>query len=329
MPCYRPITAYRSTSPYAVRHAKTGKPVLQFANAIDEFDTAAGYISLYEERVKLPCGKCVGCRLKRSAEWSVRILHEARYHKQSSFLTLTYSTEHLPPNGSLRKEDFREFIKRLRERLREVGHAPLKYYMCGEYGDDRLRPHYHAILFGYFPDDGVAAANNPGANNPLWRSALLEETWRYGRVLVGKVTAASAAYVARYTMKKSYGLEAESEYTATERLPSYTGMSKGIGKRYFNDFQAEIYNNDNVLREDNLHEVSVPRYYDKLKAKYEAEVSNPKVNTPDINSVKRGRTQKARAMNPRDMSPERLAVREETVKLRVKRLRRPHEENDR
>lgn len=279
--------------------------------------------------MKLPCGKCVGCKLKKSSEWATRIMHEARYHKQTSFLTLTYQTESLPPNGTLDKSHFVGFIKRLRERLREKGHAKLKYYMCGEYGDKTERPHYHAILFGWFPHDAVIADNNPGAANPLWRSAFLEEVWGLGRVLVGHVTESSAAYVARYTMKKLHAQEADHAYKETERIPPYTAMSKGIGARYFADYQTEIYSNDNVLRENDLQPVSVPRYYDKLKAKAEMKAELAKFNIRDINSVKRSRTQKAQAMNPRDMTPERLAVREEVVNLRVKRLRRSHEENAR
>lgn len=339
MPCYRLLTAYRNTSPFAARHEKTGKPVLRFSYDPREMSLPAGPVSLYEERLKLPCGKCDGCKLKRSSEWATRIMHEARYYKATSFLTLTYSTEQLPLNGTLRKSDFQGFIKRLRERLREKGHANLKYYMCGEYGDQRQRPHYHAILFGWFPDDGILADNNPGAANPLWRSAFLETVWcdskgnSLGRVLVGKVTEASAAYVARYTMKKLHGQEGDREYAETERIPPYTAMSKGIGLRYLVDHMAEIYNNDNVLRENDLQPVSVPRYYDKKKAEYEANPAKfnlkAPVKTRSIESVKRRRTEKARAMNPRDMTPERLAVREEVVKLRVKRLRRAHEENDR
>lgn len=335
MPCYKPLTAYRSTSPYGAKHEKTGKPVIVFSNDPSDIDRPAGYVGLYEERMKLPCGKCVGCKLRRSAEWAVRIMHEARYHKVSSFLTLTYSTEALPPNGTLHHPDFQGFMKRLRERLRERGHAQLKYYMCGEYGDNRERPHYHAILFGYFPVDGEKIGetvnkvqlhdNNPGAANPLWRSSFLEEVWELGRVLVGKVTESSAAYVARYTMKKLHGQEADEAYVKTERQPPYTAMSKGIGARYFADYQAEIYNNDNVLRENDLQPVPVPRYYDKLKAKFQVSKDAHKVKTRDIESVKRGRSENARKKNPRDQTPERLAVREESVKLRTKVLRRQHD----
>lgn len=344
MPCYRPITAYRSTSPYGPRHEKTGKPVLRLTYDPGELLLPVGKISLYEERMRLPCGSCDGCRLKRSSEWASRIMHEARYHKASSFLTLTYSTEQLPPNGTLDKTHFQGFMKRLRERLRVRGHAKLKYYMCGEYGDQRERPHYHAILFGFFPENKRSYGgrkvykttphdNNPGAANPIWRSEFLEELWcdekgkSLGRVLVGHVTEQSAAYVARYTMKKLHGQAAEEVYAETERIPPYTAMSKGIGARYFAEFQAEIYNNDSVMCENGLQDSPVPRYYDKLKAKYEADPAAKPVNTKSIESVKRRRSEKAAAMNPRDMTPERLAVREEVVKLRVKRLRRSYEEH--
>ena len=65
----------------------------------------------------VPCGKCMACRVKRTMEWSVRILDEASYYKTNTFLTLTYNDENLPKDGSLSKEEVQKYLKRLRERL--------------------------------------------------------------------------------------------------------------------------------------------------------------------------------------------------------------------
>lgn len=349
MPCFNPLVAYRSHAPNGAKHVKSGLPVLQFSRDPGALEKPIGYTDLYTERLRLPCGKCDGCRLKKASEWALRCTHEARYHKQSSFLTLTYATDQLPPNGSLSTDHFQLFMKRLRERLRERGIDGLKYYMCGEYGDRTHRPHYHAILFGFMPEDRYRVNNNPGTKDPLWRSAFLEEVWSHGRVLVGEVTQASASYVARYTMKKLYGQEAEREYVQAGKVPPFTRMSKGIGGRYLDDFQHEIYQHDNILREDNMEPVSVPRYYDKRRAKNEAEwqkqrqsqptnsTPNSQVNQPtnsaggvqppdsitnDIVSVKRRRSQNAALMDPRENGPERLAVRAEVLKARIRSLRR-------
>jgi len=44
----------------------------------------------------LPCGKCTGCKLERSRQWAVRLMHEAQLHERTSFITLTYRDEDLP-----------------------------------------------------------------------------------------------------------------------------------------------------------------------------------------------------------------------------------------
>ena len=46
--------------------------------------------------LEVPCGKCIGCRIAKRKEWSLRMLHELTYHPQSSFITLTYDDYNLP-----------------------------------------------------------------------------------------------------------------------------------------------------------------------------------------------------------------------------------------
>lgn len=121
MTCYHPIKAFRTAS--GVSFSELGR------------DDHLGDI-------ELPCGRCVGCRLRRANEWALRVMHEAKLHPANCFVTLTYRDEDLPENGSLRHRDFQLFMKRLRKR------ADVRFYMCGEYGEQKLRPHYHACLFG-------------------------------------------------------------------------------------------------------------------------------------------------------------------------------------
>ena len=97
------------------------------------------------QNLEVPCGKCIGCRIAKRKEWSLRMLHELTYHPQSSFVTLTYDDYHLPPCCSLKKRHLQLFLKRLRKNL---GERRIKYFACGEYGGQTMRPHYHAILFG-------------------------------------------------------------------------------------------------------------------------------------------------------------------------------------
>ena len=124
--CYRPIRAYLRSE---------GGPV--------SFSEVKNSTS-----VDLPCGRCIGCRKERARSWMIRAVHEAQLHTENSFVTLTYGPGNLPAHGSLCYRDVQLFIKRFRK-----ARGPFRYLVCGEYGAQLLRPHYHMIMFGVgFPD---------------------------------------------------------------------------------------------------------------------------------------------------------------------------------
>lgn len=183
MPCFSPIQGFRAHSV----NPDTGKRSIVF-NCKEGFR---------ELSVELPCGNCIGCRLEKSRQWAMRIMHEAQLHEHNSFLTLTYSDQYLPKNNSLKKDDVQKFLKRLRRRLDK----PIRYYQCGEYGEKFHRPHYHMCLFGHdFYDDREHFKTSTG--DKLYVSELLSEVWGMGHCLIGDLTFESAAYVARYVTKK-------------------------------------------------------------------------------------------------------------------------------
>ena len=80
MTCYHPLTAYIDLD----CKTENGKKKIVFS-------TPKG-LSQYEE-IKLPCGKCIGCRLERSRQWAVRAVLEALLHEHNCFITLTYDDE--------------------------------------------------------------------------------------------------------------------------------------------------------------------------------------------------------------------------------------------
>ena len=161
----------------------------------------------YGERIRLgtqadasnlviPCGKCIGCRAAHAAQWGARCAHEASQHPCNRFVTLTYDDEHLPPNGFLAKRDLCLFLKRLRKQ-----HEPnkLRFFAAGEYGETTGRPHYHLLLFGIrFTDEQLAAGSG---QHKLYTSDTLDSIWGKGSGRIGRVTAASATYVAQYQVK--------------------------------------------------------------------------------------------------------------------------------
>ena len=117
-------------------------------------------------------------------------------YDDNCFITLTYSNQHIPADGSLDVRVFQKFMKRLRKRFGDG----IRFYHCGEYGSLLGRPHYHACLFNFdFPDKYLWKENN---GQKLYRSPSLEELWPYGYSSIGTVTFESAAYVARYILKR-------------------------------------------------------------------------------------------------------------------------------
>lgn len=160
------------------------------------------------------CGRCLQCRIRRRTAWTLRMLHEASTADDSLFVTLTYRDDQLMMrNGvpNLVPSDLRKFWKRLRINLeRTMIKRDIKYYACGEYGDETQRPHYHAILYGL---------SHPRSEE------FIEETWSHGRVHVGTVSADSIRYVAQYIDKKLLG---NASYFSDREQP-FQVSSQGIG----------------------------------------------------------------------------------------------------
>lgn len=219
-----------------------------------------------QDSLELPCGQCVGCRLERSRQWAMRCLHEASLHQDNAFITLTYSDSNLPRGGSLDYSDFQNFMKRLRKR---VG-TKVRFYCGGEYGEEQMRPHFHACLFGYdFPDK--LYYKKTGSGQSIYTSKLLESLWPLGLSSVGSVTFESAAYIARYCVQKVTGDLAESHYRVVtddgeiiDRVPEFNHMSlkPGIGKPWLDKFRTDVFPRDYVVV--NGVKTKPPKYYDRL-----------------------------------------------------------------
>lgn len=216
------------------------------------------------ERRLVPCGGCLGCRLEYSRQWAVRCMHEASLYEENCFVTLTYDDAHLPERGSLDREAFPLFMKRLRK---QIAPRKVRYFHAGEYGERFGRPHYHALLFGFDPADKVGAGKS--GDCPVFEAASIGEVWPFGRHQLGAVTFESAAYVARYVAKKCVGaLVAPHERVDLESgevvslEPEYATMSRrpGIGRRWLEAFGAEVYPEDGVVCRGRL--VKPPRFYD-------------------------------------------------------------------
>jgi hypothetical protein len=224
------------------------------------------------QKQTVPCGQCVGCRLERSRQWAVRSMHEASLYSKNSFITLTYSDEYLPLGNSLDYTHFQNFMKRLRASAigsdpvvtsDGITSYPIRFYMAGEYGSLNGRPHFHACIFNYDFPDKTLWMTSP-SREKLYRSKILESLWPFGYSSIGDVNFKSAAYVARYIMKKITGSQSQDHYQG--RTPEFNKMSlkPGIGAGWYDKYSADVFPHDYVIV--NGKPCKPPRYYDKLYA---------------------------------------------------------------
>lgn len=296
MTCYHPITGYRSKEG---RNPETGAwPIV--------FNPKKGYIDI---PVLVPCGQCIGCRLEKSRQWAIRCVHEATLHEKNCFVTLTYNPQNLPPNGSLDKRALTLFFKRLRKKFGEG----IRYFACGEYGEQLQRPHYHVIFFGFEPSDLKPWSYKHG--NILYRSPSIEKLWPFGFSTIGNVTFESCAYVARYVTKKITGDMAEEHYKGRE--PEYVVMSRrpGIGRGWLEKYASDVYPHDYVVIRNGI-KCKPPKYYDKIFDGW---------NPEEMHNIKTRRKFLALQSDEHERSWERMEVKEAIQVLKAQKLIRPLE----
>lgn len=210
-------------SPFYVRHELTG------------------------ENMPFPCGRCPVCKRRRVSQWVFRMMKEDERQKFGHFVTLTYDTKHVPITDhgfmTLCKRDFQLYMKRLRKLCKG---DKLKYYCVGEYGTKRMRPHFHAIIFGVSDIDRFSDA------------------WQLGNVYVGKVSGDSVAYTCKY-MDKERKIPLHSR---DDRIKEFSLMSHGLGENYLTDAMVAYHKSDlsrNYVTTKTGYRVALPKYYrDKI-----------------------------------------------------------------
>lgn len=334
MPCYSPLKGYKDAETGGIKFKGEGT----------------------EAHMEVACGQCLGCRLDRSRMWAARITHEASLHDAeggNSFVTLTYrpyetatieqrkNKLHVPFDWNLsvplkaddgkqiKSSHFQAFMKRLRK---EYSDRKIKFFMCGEYGSickhginleitrcpmcKLGRPHYHACLFNISFDD-LEPYSSKADGTIRYTSQKLESIWKYGFVDVGKLEYQSAAYVARYCLKKITGVNAEDHYRYMdpcgemhEVVPEFATMSNGVGKEWFEKYGSDCFPSDEMPVPGTGVIKKVPRYYQEM-----AEEENPEM----IEMVKQ-RRERFRLDNVEEYTPERLMAKYKVKKAQSEML---------
>lgn len=264
--CYHPFLGLPD---YEADLSSTGKYRYKILSNFDP-------IALVDEplAIKVPCGKCLGCRLDYSRQWADRMMLELQHTGKAIFVTLTYNNENiptvvddfdLPVAYTLDKDDWQRFMKRLRARSKFVGRE-LRFYACGEYGSHTRRPHMHAIIFGLsledFPDRKVKGYNE--LRQTYYVSKEFEGIWQKGFTLITDVSWQTCAYVSRYVMKKAFA-----DDIGYAQLPEFSLMSRrpGIGAYYLAD-HPDVFEKDSIYLSSSAGSVKVrvPKYFlNKLK----------------------------------------------------------------
>lgn len=318
VPCYKPLHAYRSFE----QKTSNGKPKIFFSRKDAGFSVP----------IDLPCGQCIGCRVDRSRMWAVRCIHEASMYENNCFITLTFNEENLNKSGTLLKSDFQKFMKRLRRRFKgfesvvdeKTGRViyPIRYFHCGEYGENFRRPHHHACLFNFdFPDKELWSEKG---GNRLYTSEILSKLWPYGYSLIGSVTFQSAAYIASYIIKKVTGERAAEHYMYVNDVngkveyyePEYVTMSRrpGIGYNWFKEYFSDLYPKDFITVDGK--KFKVPEYYDRL---YDC-------NKPDDMLEVKKKRKKSLEIHKKDLTDWRLYARNKKKLLDTKQKERSFED---
>lgn len=209
---------------------------------------------VWRYEISVPCGKCARCIERRKMEWGFRMGVELEQSKTAYFVTLTYSPEEVPYNKyglkTLKPEDFTRFMKRLRQNHKRgrktIEHLrnglknsdKIKMYGAGEYGEQRGRPHYHAIIF------------NTAIN-------YIEASWKLGGVHCVKANEITIAYVMKYLDKW------KDKKQDKRKVPEYNVMSEGIGMHYIDEMKDWHKRNLEILYVTNKKGIRIPmpRYY--------------------------------------------------------------------
>jgi len=267
MPCYTPLKGYKDIT--------SGALVFDKKNAHSKMEVA--------------CGQCLGCRVDHRLMWSIRIIQEASMYLDqygNSWATLTYrdpsgcdeqqykNGHHIDKQGQLHPQHVSDFVRSLRKANKD---HKIRYFYCGEYGDENQRPHYHICIFNHSFDDQYLWKDDEGVYT--YTSAELEKHWPWGFTTVAELNIRTAAYTAGYALKKITGQRAQDHYLRCDEdgeaywlMPEFIRMSTGRGKpsglgaKFYEKYKTDFFPSDqSPVPGDGVREL-VPRYYQNILA---------------------------------------------------------------
>lgn len=290
----------------------------------------ACFLTLTYDEKHLPYGNTLAHEdvqkfLKRLRRWYVRNLPKSKIPTRGA--TANSKSKEKPTKGTpplqwytLENQGNKFPLKsEFKKRKKSLPIQYLRYYMCGEYGDKTQRAHYHMCLYGWDPKDkNFYAFSGSKIKSKIYTSETLGKLWGKGNAWIGEVTFESAAYTARYIMKKVNGQRQQKHYESVDpetgeiinRKPEYTEMSlkPGIGAKWLEKYQSDVFPEGTVVARG--HKGKSPKYYDKKYKKIDP------IGYEDL------LFEREKAAKPGENSKERLAVRETVAKAQIAFLKR-------
>jgi hypothetical protein len=245
MACNSPLRAYRDVNGEIVFHDRRA-----------------------DTELALPCGQCMGCKIEKSKQWAVRIMHESQMHEDNCVVTFTFEQT----SETLNYDPLQAFTKRARKK-----HPEIRYFHAGEYGETYSRPHYHSIIFGQgFRDRTYLKKTKRGSIQ--YTSKELTTIWEGGRGWNEKLKAGTASvsdlnydaatYIAGYITKKLNGngstkyldiYDPETgEIIERQKEHAHMSLKPAIGLTWLQKNWREVSNGTTVM---NGTEILIPKYY--------------------------------------------------------------------
>lgn len=248
---------------------------------------------IWEDSVRVPCGKCYNCRMNRVQQWTFRLMQELKVSTSAYFVTLTYDNATVPIDGKGRMT----LLKNTDQDLNLPDRKKMKVQI-----EDRTVPGFMKRLRYYEEKDikngiisfdrykkiktrgQIAAINKPikmfaaaeygsKRKRPHFHLILFNvndqrnivNAWKLGGVHIAECNEATIMYTLKYMMKdqddRPKGVQKE-----------FHLMSKGLGKNFitFDTIKNQSLDYINYVTTKQGFKIPTPRYYsNKMFTEYE------------------------------------------------------------
>lgn len=257
MACYKPIPCYPFIKGSPAKFDK--------GYSIEKLNTQ------WERKDKIPCRKCIGCKIEYINEWGKRGYLMSKTYQNNWFITLTYDDKNLPLTNegkpTIEPKDISRFINSLKKHFNRRKHNGIKYICAREYGGRKKRPHYHLIFWNLpLTDIKKTTIKNYKKEKIVEYSPLIEKLWGKNNTktspnIILPANLNTIKYTVAYSLKKLKPKECIDERIEPERIT----FSRGIGLPFFEKEWQEIYKHDKITIADknSTYSTTPPKYFDK------------------------------------------------------------------